>query len=79
MEDHHWGGQCWNSAVEPEEEEEVLPDFPTGAIIVMENASYCSFQRNKCPTMACRKWGMTAWLQHSNITFGDILLKTAQT
>jgi hypothetical protein len=22
MEDHHWGGQCWNSAVEPEEEED---------------------------------------------------------
>jgi hypothetical protein len=22
MEDHHWGGQGWNSAVEPEEDED---------------------------------------------------------
>jgi hypothetical protein len=24
MEDHHWGGQGWNSSVEPEEEEIIL-------------------------------------------------------
>lgn len=41
----------------------------------MENTSYHSVQRNKCPIMASRKWEMAAWLQHSNITFGDGLLK----
>jgi hypothetical protein len=32
MEDHHWGSQGWNSAVEPEEEEVVVFTIITSII-----------------------------------------------
>jgi hypothetical protein len=34
MEDHHWGGQGWNSAVEPEEEDKRNLDLPKNIFYV---------------------------------------------
>lgn len=56
-------------------QDQLLPNLPTGAIIVMDNASYHSRRLEPLPTSKWRKNEIMTWLISRNITVHEDSLK----
>ena len=53
----------------------LIPNLPPISVVVIDNASYHSVQKEKCPTAASRKADMQAWLTKHNVAWSNDVLK----
>lgn len=53
----------------------MIPVLPTGSTIIMDNASYHSRVKDKCPTSSSKKGDMVTWLQERGVCFPEDLRK----
>lgn len=53
----------------------MIPVLPAGSTIVMDNASYHSRVKDKCPTSNSRKSEMATWLQEKGVCYPEDLRK----
>ena len=53
----------------------LLDNIPDSSVIVMDNASYHSRQRNKAPTSSNKKGELQAWLEENSISYEEDMLK----
>ena len=54
---------------------QLVASIPHNSVIVMDNASYHSRQKNKAPTTSSKKGEIQAWLEENSIRYGEDMLK----
>lgn len=54
---------------------QLLTNIPDNSVIVMDNASYHSRQKNKAPTISNKKGDIQAWLEENSISYREDMLK----
>ena len=54
---------------------QLLGNIPDNSVIVMDNASYHSRQKNKAPTTSSKKGEIQAWLEDNSISYREDMLK----
>ena len=54
---------------------QLLSGIPENSVIVMDNASYYSRQKNKTPTTSNKKGEIRAWLEENGISYREDMLK----